>query len=345
MSRARVACASLSFGAAGFVSLSFGAARFASISSVASFVSVSSVGCSSGVREARPDSVASRPPSFSSVASSLGLASDDDSCRYSASELTLMELSQRDTSRLSLSRHWGCLALRDNIERDSLEGCLPDATVAMAGRVGKTRIEGTLAYMGFVALPYRYDLGTDHEGHAVVRVRVHYSGTLADRPENLQHMARKLHRAAEIWTENAPAAEFDGPPVTFTFEVVAAPEHAHFAVELAPGCPRAAYLAAHGLNCSPHFLAHELGHMLGIDDEYNQVRKTTGHVLGAEWWWARNSRLRTETFRCEISSLMCSSRFDASVPRAYDYYLILRRRLCESGKQRDQGSRVLVEAL
>jgi hypothetical protein len=230
------------------------------------------------------------------------------------------------------------LALRDNIERDSLEGCLPEPSVAMAGNGGRVLVEGTLAYMGFVALPYSYDLDTDQDGNAVVRVRVHYFGELAEDPAHLQHIARKLDRAAEIWTQNAPAATFDGPPVTFAFDVVEVPDHAHFSVELAPGCPRAPYLAAHGLECSSHLLAHEFGHMLGLDDEYNQIGKTAGHLSGAERWWAGNASLRTNAFRCDIGSLMCSSRFDASIPRPYDYYVILRRRLCSRAQYRDFGS-------
>ena len=311
--------------------------------SAASIVAVSSVACSSGTRPAKlgsADSVELGVSTFSGVARALGLASDNDSCRYSASELTRFELAQHDASRSSLSRHWGCLALRDNIERDSLDGCMPAPSVALSGRGGRAHVDGTLAYMGFVALPYHYDLDTGDNGHALVRVRVHYYGKLAEDPGNLRHMARKLDRAAEIWTQNAPAADFSGPSVTFVFEVVAAPELAHFSVELAPDCPRSPYLAAHGLDCSTHLLAHEFGHMLGLDDEYDQIRKTTGHLLGSEWWWARDARLRTDTFRCDISSLMCSSRFDASIPRSYDYYLILRRRLCQSAQQRELGSTV-----
>jgi hypothetical protein len=311
--RARGGCALLGFGALGMAS-------------------VPSVACSSGMREAGPDSLASRKPTFASVASSLGLVSDNDSCFYSASELTRIELAQHDPNRLSLTRYWGCLSLRDNLDRDSRQNCLPEPSVAMNGQVGRKPIEGTLAYMGLVALPYRYELDSDSQGHAVVRVRIHYTGSLADDPENLRHMARKLERAAEIWTQNAPAAEFDGPPITFVFALTSASEQAHFSVKLAADCPRAPYLVAHGLECSPHFLAHELGHMLGLDDEYHQIRKTTGHVLGSEWWWARNARLRTSTFRCDTSSLMCSSKFDASIPRSYDYYLILRRRLCDPPK-------------
>jgi hypothetical protein len=137
-------------------------------------------------------------------------------------------------------------------------------------------------------------------------------------------MQRKLDRAADLWTEHSP-----GEKVRFRFRAVTTDASLpHFDVELVPGEPRVPYDVAWGREWSWHLLAHEIGHMMGLDDEYGQLRKTLGHALGEEPRWKEDPALKTAWFQCNIESLMCDSKGEQSQPLAYHYYAILRRRFC-----------------
>jgi hypothetical protein len=281
------------------------------------------------------------PRRFEAVARALDLAAFRGACRYSESELAAAELVHaRWPFRALFEADWGCLALLDNLRRDSLTNCLPDPKIVfLSPQPGSVRITGAVGYLGLVPLPYRYYLSSDANGNPVVTLRVHFTGALARQPENLQRMARKLAQAAELWSDNSPASDFAGRAAEFRFMVEAHSERAEFSLGLSEGCPRPPYLVSWGILCSPHFLAHEIGHMLGLDDEYNQLAKTVGHLLGAEHDWARDVRLRIARFECNVNSLMCSSKFDRSTPRLYDDYLVLRRGFCSRSPQIGGASR------
>jgi hypothetical protein len=75
-------------------------------------------------------------------------------------------------------------------------------------------------------------------------------------------------------------------------------------------------------------LAHEVGHMMGLDDEYPQLRKTLGHALGEEPHWRKDRATRVSWLRCDLGSLMCDSKGADSVPLLHHYYAIARRRFC-----------------
>jgi hypothetical protein len=74
--------------------------------------------------------------------------------------------------------------------------------------------------------------------------------------------------------------------------------------------------------------------MLGLDDEYDQILKTAGHVLGEDGSWDHDRRAKLSWFHCGPDSIMCDSRGDTSVPQPYQYYVIFRRLFCRQEEPR-----------
>ncbi|MEK6544520.1 MAG: hypothetical protein AABZ44_08825, partial [Elusimicrobiota bacterium] len=266
----------------------------------------------------------------------LGLPSSGDACRYAPDVLTRFELSEPDLGG-RYRGHWDCSVLRESLGRDTMDYCAPDPRSVFAPMEGGRRIEGDIFYMGLAALGYAYDLEAGKDGYPSVHVKVHFTGELGASRKALALMRRKMKQAAAIWTANSPGGRY-----RFVFTLVGAQGDSHFSVRLDEGCPRLPYNHVWGRDCSAHLLAHEIGHMLGLDDNYNQVRKTTGHILGVDgrWnWdvsqkdkspWARRhaEEVRKKWFQCDLGDIMCDSRHEQSVPRLYHYYLILRRSHC-----------------
>jgi hypothetical protein len=106
----------------------------------------------------------------------------------------------------------------------------------------------------------------------------------------------------------------------------------HFDVKLTPGDARTPFDVTWGAEWSWHLLAHEIGHMMGLDDEYGQIKKTVGHAVGADVAWDVDPGVKVEWFGCDPHSLMCDSKGEQSTPQRYHYYVILRRRYCKASR-------------
>jgi hypothetical protein len=137
----------------------------------------------------------------------------------------------------------------------------------------------------------------------------------------MAEMQAKLARAAAFWTHYSPKDD-----ATFRFVVVESGEH--FAVNLAPGAPRTPFDVTWGADWTWHLIAHEVGHMMGLDDEYRQIKKTLGHVIRKDVTWDADPAVKAGWFECNLKSLMCDSKGEDSTPQRYHYYVILRRRFC-----------------
>jgi hypothetical protein len=137
-------------------------------------------------------------------------------------------------------------------------------------------------------------------------------------------MQAKMDRAAEFWSAHSP-----GGAVRFRFRAettdVASP---HFQVRLYEGEGRTPFDVSWAEAWPWHLLAHEIGHMMGLDDEYGQLNKTMGHALGEDARWDHDALHKIRWFGCNPRSLMCDSRGEASTPQPYHYYTLLRRRAC-----------------
>ena len=259
------------------------------------------------------------------IASPLSVAAIDGACPYDADALTRATLERWQTTPADarpFAREWACIALRDNLAYDTMSECEPPVDDVLAPSRGRSRrIVGEHFYMHVDPREYAYDISVG--ATLDVEVRIQMTGDLARDPRVVASMQEKLARAAELWTANAPS----GMRFRFRAETSDAKDP-HFAVTLAPGEPRTPYDTTWGADWSWHVLAHEVGHMMGLDDEYPQIRKTLGHALGQEPRWRRDRAVRAEWLSCDLGSLMCDSKGATSVPLSHHYYVIARRRFC-----------------
>jgi hypothetical protein len=259
------------------------------------------------------------------IARPLGVASSDGACRFGATALTratLARWAEAPSEARPFAAEWSCVALYENLAYDSMSDCMPKVEDAFSPELGRTRrIEGERYYVHIAPRKYAYDLTATHT--LDVEVRVRFEGDLARDSGVIAAMQDKLTRAAALWTESAPS-----PNIRFRFRVD--DKDPHFSVRLVRGAPRTPYDATWGADWGFHLIAHEVGHMMGLDDEYGQFRKTLGHALGYEPLWRKDRNVRVDWLRCDLGSLMCDSKGETSTPLGYHYYVILRRRFCQN---------------
>ena len=268
------------------------------------------------------------PHAYASAARALGARVVGDRCPLGVADLTARTIAAWGEDPRRYSAEWACVAIVDDLARDSMGSCAPppDAVFAARGPYAR-RVTGDVFYVGLDPREYAYDLvaGPAGGGSPVdVEVRVELTGPLAREPARVRAMQRKMDLAAAFWTRYAP-----GGGARFRFLAVtddgASP---HFQVRLAPGEPRSPFDVTWGEDWSWHLLAHEIGHMMGLDDEYGQVKKTVGHAIGEEPTWTVDPIDKIRWFNCDPHSIMCDSKGEASTPLPYHYYVILRRRFC-----------------
>lgn len=170
----------------------------------------------------------------------------------------------------------------------------PDAIVnAALKNTGVYR--GSITYVGFWPMNYRYDVLQGENNRRIIRVKVHFKNASA---QDLQQFQVKIKDAEAFWNASRPKLDF---VYKFYFEVVTDPAQAHYSVNVLDST-RGPYSINWGRDWSSHTIAHELGHMMGLGDEYETL---TGKV------------------DCLRGSLMCESSSGALMP--HHYYFILRR--------------------
>lgn len=203
--------------------------------------------------------------------------------------------------------------------KDSLS-CLPDPGDVLAPnlaarypRPAAARVSGALSYVGGILGPYRYRFVPQAGGSVKVVVSIGYllptdgredGDSLARQlsEEELQGLAASVRGAQAYWNSARPA----GSP--FVFEFIFGPDsrRADFTVLLHRERVRGPYFHNWSVQWSANTVAHEVGHMLGLNDEYETL---TGDIS-----------------RCDPASLLCDSRYGALQPQ--HYYFVLRRYLC-----------------
>jgi hypothetical protein len=181
---------------------------------------------------------------------------------------------------------------------------------------GVKKIKGTLKYDGIFPFPFRYDIESNiAEGKPqhIVTLRV-YLEDYQKKNVDIEKLNIRMKNAADFWTRHSPL-----PNLLFKFSIVSDPELAHFSVKFDPkSLTGVDYLRwrSEWFEDGDVTLEHEIGHMLGLEDEYSQYRMLTGILfkvtpIGAD---------------CDnFSSLMCNDGRNTNKPKPYHYQRILKR--------------------
>lgn len=267
-------------------------------------------------------------PTFGELPRDLGFAVVRGDCPRSRGELVRAAALQSGAAEATLApdlrRDFACLSVRDNVVRDEMGECTPPAEFVFATPIpARRRVAADLAYVGLDPREYSYDLVPEVDGALGVEVRIHFKGALGARPERVAVMQQKLADAANLWTRGSP-----GGRMRFRFFAVAREDNPHYVIDLAEGSPRTPFDLTWGADWPAHLIAHEVGHMMGLDDEYGQLAKTWGHAVGQEAAWRADAAVRLAWLSCDLGSLMCDSKGESARPLLHHYYVIARRRFC-----------------
>lgn len=169
-------------------------------------------------------------------------------------------------------------------------------------------IRGQVQYMGSFNGTYAYDaLIKDNE--IILSTKIFLRNV---KKETIQHTesdfleaSRKIKWAEDYWNAEAPA-ELN---IRFKFELVETKDLAYFSPALVRKRTRGPYYAGWSVFWPKIVIAHEIGHMFGLDDEYE------------------NNFAGASTDLCSHDSLMCAHK-EKSHLKDYHFKIILDRLNC-----------------
>ena len=202
-----------------------------------------------------------------------------------------------------------CYYLKRGILRDSspcLEHPMSLLNYATSGQFTRKwkEIRGKIRYLGFYPSGYRYWVRLNDRDEIEVKASVHFKNLSEFNESEIIRLEGKFDRAASHWKRY----HGDYGRVHFKFSLERDPNLASIRnVRLIRESTRGPYYSKWSLGWSASSIAHEFGHVLGLDDEY------------------RNQPGRGDSSVCSRLSRMCTS---GGRSKDYHYYLILRRVAC-----------------
>jgi hypothetical protein len=184
-------------------------------------------------------------------------------------------------------------------------------------------VEGRRRYYGLIPKKYRYDIIEDAESNTLtVNVKMHFypskkylklmtasRGTedakyYPELPELMIEVKKNIEESETFWNKQAPQG------VKFHFELVDSKRDAHYSLKLVTffGALYDKFISA---PAHADILAHEVGHMMGLDDEYSPI---TSNVLPVNELLESVSKRHAnrdmdytayKDMRCNLDSIMC----------------------------------------
>lgn len=184
-------------------------------------------------------------------------------------------------------------------------------------------IEGKRNYYGLLPKTYRYDIiESADENLLTVNVKMHFypsekyfklmvksRGTedakyYPEISELMREVSKNIQESEDLWNKQAPEG------VRFKFEFVDSKISAHYSIKLVTffGALYDKFISA---PASTDILAHEVGHMMGLDDEYSAI---TSNVLPVNELLESVSKRHAnremdytayKDMRCNLESIMC----------------------------------------
>ena len=156
-------------------------------------------------------------------------------------------------------------------------------------------IEGLITYVNVIKKKYTYDVFKTDQKELILNVRVHFKDPKND---DIKNFREKLKLAEDIWNASRVKTDFN---YSFQFELTESEVNSHFSVSILDST-RGPYDRNWGRNWTATTIAHEMGHMLGLGDEYQTL----------------NGKID-----CLTESLMCQSGSGSLMK--HHYYFVLRR--------------------
>ena len=213
-------------------------------------------------------------------------------CRYFTRRSLLKANNQND---------WDCFFAFRGLIRDTRR-CLPSFEDLNNSKDSTKAVKGRIRYVGVAPLPYRYRIEKIGEKF-ILKMKVAYKNWNKLSMKAQKRLRNRFNKGVQFWNDHSPEQ------YRFDIKLVQKSENPDFVVNAVNKSTRGPYLREHSTYWPSLTFAHEFGHMMGLDDEYDQIFATL----------FRNRR-------CTSKSLMCSSR-NKFFPDYY-WYLIFRRFAC-----------------
>lgn len=225
-------------------------------------------------------------------------------------------------------KEWNLLFDAQNLKRDLLKERSDWRKVFPIRRDRVHRIEGKRIFYGAIPKKYNYTIKEDATSNMlIVKLKMHFypSKTYIKRMNAGKEGYHSLELLKELVAENVEAAEFrwnlQAPEnVMFKFEVADRAEEADYSIKLVT-IFGALYDKFITFPAYEDMLSHEIGHMLGLDDEYTLVTSNIVPVNQLLEMLDKNKANRAHDYtsyqdmRCNLESIMCLR------DRIYDYHI------------------------